>query len=240
MTTSAAATWLESDELPVGTRVEVHTRYQTGRWVPGFTIAETHAGGYRVRRASDGSVLEETLTPDEVRISSTPSTRPRSEGTSSRAPLRGLRGQSARHQNRCGPTTMVASPPSDVADIRIGQTTKERGLSSEVAHHTPNVVVLDSCHSTWVFDPCRLEFCRILKGLEFGGRRITTEWRPYWQVELDLAAEGFTVYLNPARTRLIRSWRHTKDCSECGDSEIAVLSLEDLYDALPGHHGSGP
>ncbi len=55
------------EELPVGARVDVHTRYVLGRWAPGFTIAEVRADGYGIRRCSDGSVLQETIHPDEVR-----------------------------------------------------------------------------------------------------------------------------------------------------------------------------
>lgn len=54
--------------LRVGTRVDVHTRYELGRWAPGFTIAEVRPDGYRIRRASDGAVLKETIRPDEIRV----------------------------------------------------------------------------------------------------------------------------------------------------------------------------
>src|SRR5947209_2528698 len=43
-------------DLREGTRVEVHSSFNN-TWTPGFEIAETIIGGYRVRRASDGSVL---------------------------------------------------------------------------------------------------------------------------------------------------------------------------------------
>lgn len=54
-------------ELRIGTRVDVHTRYDAGRWAPGFTIAAVRPDGYLVRRASDGAVLGETIQADEVR-----------------------------------------------------------------------------------------------------------------------------------------------------------------------------
>jgi hypothetical protein len=99
------------------------------------------------------------------------------------------------------------------------------------------ILVLESCHSTWIFDPRQLEFCRILKGIEVGGQSVVTEWRPYWQVQLDPEGEGFTVYLNGAGTRLIRSWRHGTNCEQCGASHTAVLFLEDIHRTLHGHHG---
>jgi hypothetical protein len=55
-------------ELRVGTRVDVHTRFELGRWAPGFTIAEVRCDGYRIRRTSDGVVLNETIRADELRV----------------------------------------------------------------------------------------------------------------------------------------------------------------------------
>ena len=59
---------IDRAELRVGTRVDVHTRYEPGRWTRGFNIAAVRPDGYLVRRASDGAVLRETIRPDEVRV----------------------------------------------------------------------------------------------------------------------------------------------------------------------------
>jgi hypothetical protein len=56
-----------TDKFTVGTRVDVHARYDVGRWVPGFSIAEVRHDGYGVRRASDGVVLTQTIRADELR-----------------------------------------------------------------------------------------------------------------------------------------------------------------------------
>jgi hypothetical protein len=96
-----------------------------------------------------------------------------------------------------------------------------------------DTVVVESCHSIWVFDPDRMRFCRILKGIEVAHRRVITEWRPYSALEMDQPAETFTVYLNPARTRLIRSWRHGEDCAECGGRTTVELSLQDIRHSVP-------
>jgi hypothetical protein len=90
------------------------------------------------------------------------------------------------------------------------------------------VIVLESCHSTWIFDPRQLRFCRILKGIEIRHRRVSTVWRPYLDLELDPRGESFTVYLDEARTRLIRSTRHTQDCVQCSGYETIEMSLEDI------------
>jgi hypothetical protein len=100
---------------------------------------------------------------------------------------------------------------------------------SDIALRRFDVLVLESCHSTWIFDPVRLEFCRILKGVEVASRSVVTKWRPYWQVQLDPEAEGFTVYLNASGTRLIRSWRHATNCKQCGASATAELSAQDVH-----------
>jgi hypothetical protein len=95
-----------------------------------------------------------------------------------------------------------------------------------------NLIILESCHSTWIFDSRQLRFCRILKGIEVRHRRISTEWRPYWDLEVDPHGQTFTVYLNEARTRLIRSSRHWEDCAECKGYETIELSLEDISHAV--------
>lgn len=52
--------------LPVGMRVEVRTRYLES-WTHGFDIVEVNAGGYRVRRRSDRTVLPVEFHPEDVR-----------------------------------------------------------------------------------------------------------------------------------------------------------------------------
>jgi|SRR5580658_9558018 hypothetical protein len=91
-----------------------------------------------------------------------------------------------------------------------------------------DAVILESCHSTWIFDAEHKQFCRILKGVEVADRPVTTEWRPYSELHLDPGTESFTVYLNAAHTRQVRSWRHTRDCDQCGGRETAELSLDDI------------
>ena len=57
-----------------GTRVEVRCRF-TGAWASGFEVAAPDAGGYRLRRLSDGAVLpvqfaEPDVQPDHRRSGS--------------------------------------------------------------------------------------------------------------------------------------------------------------------------
>ena len=52
--------------LTPGTKVDVRNRYQ-GTWVRGFEVAEATAEGYRIRRLSDGSILGDWFSRDDVR-----------------------------------------------------------------------------------------------------------------------------------------------------------------------------
>jgi hypothetical protein len=52
--------------LAPGTQVDVRNRYQ-GTWTRGFEIAEATPEGYRIRRLSDGSILGELFSRDDVR-----------------------------------------------------------------------------------------------------------------------------------------------------------------------------
>jgi hypothetical protein len=51
---------------PVGTEVDVKNRY-VGTWSHGFEVAACVEHGYLIRRLSDGSVLPDALSFDEVR-----------------------------------------------------------------------------------------------------------------------------------------------------------------------------
>ncbi len=94
-----------------------------------------------------------------------------------------------------------------------------------------DILVLESCHSTWLFDAERMRFRRILKGLDLDARNASTAWRPYYGLELDPISESFVVLLNPDGSRLLRSWRHVDHCPQCGGEATAELSVEELRSA---------
>ena len=52
--------------LTPGTKVDVRNRYQ-GTWVRGFEVAEVKGDGYRIRRLSDGTTLDDLFPRDDVR-----------------------------------------------------------------------------------------------------------------------------------------------------------------------------
>jgi hypothetical protein len=92
--------------------------------------------------------------------------------------------------------------------------------------------VLESCHSIWIFDPDRARFRRVLKGLGEDAPQASTAWRPYFGVEIDDITESFVVLLNAEGTRLLRSWRHVEQCSQCGGEGTMEHSLGELQQAI--------
>ncbi len=93
-------------------------------------------------------------------------------------------------------------------------------------------LIFESCHSTWLFDTYNLRFRRTLKGVNIGEHPATTQWRPYYGITVDPLSEAFTVLLDPEGTRLLRSWRHTHACSQCGGHSTAELSLDEMRHAM--------
>ena len=108
-----------------------------------------------------------------------------------------------------------------------------RRMQARTFRMTPwDQLIFESCHSTWLFDTKHLRFRRILKGFPAGDHQVVTEWRDYFGLEFEPGSEAFTVKLNPQGTRLLRSWRHTHDCADCGGHETIELSLNELGSVL--------
>ena len=121
------------------------------------------------------------------------------------------------------------------AALRIVTESQSRsGLTARFAGHNGGVepFVLESCNSTWLFDHERLRFRRVLKGFDVGRHPTATEWRPYARLEVDPRSESFVVVLNPEGTRLLRSWRHSDPCAQCGARATTELSLDALRAAI--------
>ena len=76
-------------------------------------------------------------------------------------------------------------------------------------------MVLESCHSTWIFDVAHGRFRRVLKG---GPAGASTPWLAYFRLELDEGDDSFVVWLNADGTRRLRSWRHEDGCAACGEA----------------------
>jgi hypothetical protein len=88
--------------------------------------------------------------------------------------------------------------------------------------------VVESCNSTWLFDTERMRFRRVLKGVDVGRHPATTQWRPFFGLDLDPASESFVVVLNAEGSRLLSSWRHTEQCAQCGGPATTELALDEV------------
>ena len=89
-------------------------------------------------------------------------------------------------------------------------------------------VVLESCHSIWLFDTDHMSFLRVLMQHAAGRHLAATSWRPYFGLEMVPHSESFVVILNAEGTRLLRSWRHTTHCAQCGGHATSEVSIEEL------------
>jgi hypothetical protein len=105
-------------------------------------------------------------------------------------------------------------------------------MISDVASPEDALFVLESCHSTWIFDTESMHYRRIPKGIAVEDQSVATMWRPYFALHVTEGSEAFTVALNAEGSRLIRSWRHTKDCAQCGSQVTSELSRRDIQSAL--------
>ena len=78
-----------------------------------------------------------------------------------------------------------------------------------------DLVVLESCTTTWAFDTGRKRFARLPKGLTLTS--TSAEWRPYASMWFDLGARTLVVSLDEAGTQLLQTDIHNGPCSECGE-----------------------
>lgn len=95
-------------------------------------------------------------------------------------------------------------------------------------------IKLESCHSTWHFQPIRRRFRRQLKGIGFAS--VSTGWRPYYGLRLDDVVNRFTVLLNPEGTRMLSSWCHPNGsgtCANCAEDGEEVCSPDDICHPAP-------
>jgi len=99
------------------------------------------------------------------------------------------------------------------------------GLSGKRAS-PERFVVIESCHSTWLFDTADRRFCRVARN--GGSAAVVTDWRPYDRLVVEDRTDAFVVFLDASGTRLLRSWRHTAGCEHCDRDVTAEMSLGDL------------
>jgi hypothetical protein len=96
---------------------------------------------------------------------------------------------------------------------------------------TDSYRVLESCHSTWVFDEAQHRFHRVLRD-QPSDAGVATPWQDYYALMLETDSEAFTVWLNEDGTRRLRSWRHRDRCEACDTEATVELDLS----AIAEHH----
>lgn len=81
----------------------------------------------------------------------------------------------------------------------------------------PVTIKLESCQGTWLFQPARMRFRRVLRVP--GRPGASTEWLPYFGLHF-VDADRFVVLLNAQGTRLLHSWRHLPGivCDACAEA----------------------
>ncbi len=97
---------------------------------------------------------------------------------------------------------------------------------------SPGRLVLESCNSTWVFEPEKERFRRVPRGGSIAAPVPSTEWTPYAKLEVDPESDSFVVSLNAEGTRLLRSFQHSEPCPQCGEQATGEVSLQAVRDQL--------
>ena len=92
-------------------------------------------------------------------------------------------------------------------------------------------LVVESCHSRWIFDAKNRRFRRVLKGPHLV-QPVSTEWRAFDRLVFSEDSDAFLVFLDALGSRVLRSWRHVGPCARCGEQLTTEMSLEDLYRAM--------
>ena len=103
-----------------------------------------------------------------------------------------------------------------LVDLRGGMTSPDR------------FVVIESCHSTWLFVTADRRFCRVVRD-DANPSGVPTDWRPYDRLVVEDDTDAFVIFLDASGTRLLRSWRHTSDCDHCDRDLTSEMSLADIH-----------
>lgn len=107
------------------------------------------------------------------------------------------------------------SPVSEHSDISLPRTLL-RG---------DDVIVIESCNSTWVFDEARARFRRVPRGSKLDFPLSAADWETFHGLELLPATGAIVVRLNEAGTNLLRAYRHTDPCPHCAEDPDPTSQL---------------
>jgi hypothetical protein len=114
----------------------------------------------------------------------------------------------------------------------VNQSGEEDVTPSELSSEdSPGPYVLESCHSSWLFDIPKMRFQRRPKGL---APSVVTPWQKYYEIRFDEDSNVFLVFLNRQKTRLLRSWIHDENCKECGGNQTGEVSPQNTVATADG------
>ncbi|MCL5048500.1 MAG: hypothetical protein M1374_06950 [Firmicutes bacterium] len=63
-------------------------------------------------------------------------------------------------------------------------------------------------------------------------KSVATEWLSYDKLVIHPDSDAFVVFLDSSGTKLLRSWRHTAQCEQCGGNATTELSLAELQKVI--------
>ncbi len=95
-----------------------------------------------------------------------------------------------------------------------------------------DVTSIESCNSVWIFDTQTMEFKRRIRNLSGETEDVSTDWRPYFGLNVDESSKSFVVQLNESGTRLLKSFIHKDPCTRCSESNTTEISLEEINRVL--------
>ena len=102
------------------------------------------------------------------------------------------------------------------------------GLGSTVPgtrHGANNMLVIESCNSTWLFDQDKARFRRVPRGTPLDMPAPDAEWQRFYRLEVDPDTDAFLVSLNESGSRLLRSFRHRPPCQQCEPEPHGTVEL---------------
>ena len=66
---------------------------------------------------------------------------------------------------------------------------------------------IETANSLWLFEPDRMRFWRVPRGLDVNSPSTARAWQRYHRLVVDADTGAFTVWLDVDGTRLLRSYR---------------------------------
>lgn len=93
-----------------------------------------------------------------------------------------------------------------------------------------DLLFFESCNTSWCFDAVNHRFKRIPRPLSrqatFSDFSIAA-WEEYFELTFSQGSDEFTVMLNESGSKVLRSWRHSENCSHCF-KDTATYSTEEI------------